>query len=199
MRRPQTIYIPEKLSPRKKLKEVNRGSQMENLAEDIKERRFSMIFDPKRNEASSSTSSKNIVHTTYSTGKQSVKITEYEANIFESIREHFNIKNKDLLAAVDPVSNKSNIFSVGEGEGRSGSFFIFTFDKQFIIKTISPHEMTVFLKFLPRYQRRLTALNRSLISKIYGAFSVKMRGVVAVYFILMENSLPTVPGYVILI
>ena len=140
--------------------------------------------------------SKTTILSTFTCKNQSIDITEYSPKIFQIIRNKFNIGNSDLLYSVDPINNESSIFSVGEGEGKSGSYFIFSFDKQFIIKTISPGEMRMFIKLLNNYYKRVTSWNKSLLAKIYGAYSVKMSGVVPVYVILMQNSLPPVPGYV---
>lgn len=43
------------------------------------------------------------------------------------------------------------VFKAGEGAGKSGSFFFFTHDNQFIIKTMKHDEVVIFLKFLPDY------------------------------------------------
>ena len=128
---------------------------------------------------------------------QSISITHYVPNLFQKIRDHFGILDENILDSVDPVKNRSNIFSIGEGEGKSGSFFIFTSDKKLLIKTTSPQEMKLLVRLLPNYTKRVTNKSKSMIAKIFGAYSVKMPGLVPVYFILMENSLPPIEGYVI--
>jgi Phosphatidylinositol-4-phosphate 5-Kinase len=45
------------------------------------------------------------------------------------------------------------VFNAGEGAGRSGSFFFFSHDKRFIIKTMSDAERKLFLnKMLPSFE-----------------------------------------------
>ena len=128
--------------------------------------------------------------------KQSVRITEYQPDILKRIRKRFKIKKRDILRSLDPSLNESNIFKVNKTEGKSESFFIYTYDKKFVIKTSSPNEIKVLLKLLPLYERRIGSLTRSFLSKIYGIYKVKMKGFVGVHIILMENLLPSIPEYV---
>lgn len=43
------------------------------------------------------------------------------------------------------------VFKAGEGAGRSGSFFFFSHDKRFIIKTMSSDELDLLTQILPDY------------------------------------------------
>lgn len=81
------------------------------------------------------------------------------------------------------------VFKAGEGAGRSGSFFFFSHDRKFIIKTMTPGELKLFLKILPALAEHHTKTPRSILAKIFGVFTVKMRGVDAVHIMLMENTL----------
>ena len=130
--------------------------------------------------------------------KESVQITEHGTEYFSKIRKYFHISTELILDSVHPMKNQENLFKVGGGEGgRSGSFFFFTYNRKFLIKTISPGELKLFSKLLPGYTNRL--LEGSLISRILGVFSIKLAGIVAIHIILMENSLPTFPHYVMII
>ena len=40
------------------------------------------------------------------------------------------------MKSLDNVSNRKMIFKAGEGAGASGSFFFFSYDNKFIIKTL---------------------------------------------------------------
>jgi len=51
-----------------------------------------------------------------------------------------------LLESLDPEQNQSNVFKAGEASGASGSFFFFSNDKKFIVKTMTAEEMEFFLK-----------------------------------------------------
>ena len=58
---------------------------------------------------------------------------------------------------MDPETNAAKVFSAGEGAGRSGSFFFFSHDNKFIIKTMTTEELEVYLKMLPDYLKYLSS------------------------------------------
>ena len=125
-----------------------------------------------------------------------IQITEFEPIYFLGLRKAFGITADHIINSLNPIENKSNIFKFGEGEGKSGSSFFFTKDNKFLIKTITKNEMNFFIKILPGYVRRIIHVSGSLIAKIFGIFSLKLKGFAPVYFILMENSLPEIMRYV---
>jgi len=43
------------------------------------------------------------------------------------------------------------VFKAGEGAGRSGSFFFFSHDNKFIIKTMTEGELDLYLEKLPEF------------------------------------------------
>lgn len=50
-----------------------------------------------------------------------------------------------IYESLHPSYNQDMVFRAGEGAGRSGSFFFFSHDKRFIIKTMSVAEHTLLL------------------------------------------------------
>ena len=65
--------------------------------------------------------------------------------MFDKINEY------DIMKSVNPNNNKMQLFKTNESVqqssgGRSGSFFFFTEDRQFIIKTMSYEEKNYFIK-----------------------------------------------------
>ena len=46
------------------------------------------------------------------------------------------IEPKDIMASFDNEKNRKMIFKAGESAGASGSFFFFSSDSKFIIKTL---------------------------------------------------------------
>jgi 1-phosphatidylinositol-4-phosphate 5-kinase len=87
-------------------------------------------------------------------------------------------------------SNEKNIKQAKESSGRSGSFFFFSYDKRFILKTINLNELKTLLELLPSLYNYLCYENSmSLLSRIYGAFSINIGGISQINLILMENSL----------
>ena len=81
------------------------------------------------------------------------------------------------------------VFKAGEGAGASGSFFFFSHDKRFIIKTMSKSELSMFLDLLPYYELHLKENQDSLISRIYGVYTIHMKGIATVHLMLMANTL----------
>ena len=59
------------------------------------------------------------------------------------------------MKSLDPKTNRDSVFRAGEGAGASGSFFFFSKDRQFIIKTMSDEELKLFLKLLPEYEQHM--------------------------------------------
>lgn len=58
------------------------------------------------------------------------------------------VKPRDILKSLDLDNNKSNVFKAGESSGMSGSFFFFSSDNRFIIKTLRGSEKKVVLNLL---------------------------------------------------
>lgn len=53
--------------------------------------------------------------------------------------------------SISPKFNIDTTFSGGDGGGRSGSFFFFSHDRKFILKTMSEDELKLYVKILPEF------------------------------------------------
>lgn len=93
-----------------------------------------------------------------------------------------------LQNSFSPELNQKEVFKMGEGSGKSGSFFLLTHDKRFMIKTIKKSELNIMLQMLPRYIDHNLQYPESLIGKIFGVFTVKRAGSSPIYLALMENT-----------
>lgn len=63
-----------------------------------------------------------------------VKVTYHKFDVFfKMFSQYFN----ELRNSLSPKFNRDQVFMSGEGAGRSGSFFFFSHDKKFIIKTMT--------------------------------------------------------------
>jgi len=51
-----------------------------------------------------------------------------------------------MIDSLRPENNTSSVFKAGEASGASGSFFFFSHDKEFIVKTMTDSEMLFFRK-----------------------------------------------------
>ena len=61
------------------------------------------------------------------------------------------LKTDEMKKSFDVASNIHNIFSSGQGAGKSGSFFFFSADNKYIIKTLRGKEKKVLLDMLDDY------------------------------------------------
>jgi 1-phosphatidylinositol-4-phosphate 5-kinase len=78
-----------------------------------------------------------------------------------------------------------------ESAGKSGSFFFFSYDNQFLLKTMNDNEMSIFNESLPDYYFHLRQNKNSLMARIYGIFTVMMEELKPVHILLMQNSART--------
>ena len=86
----------------------------------------------------------------------------------------FNSELEQFEWSLRPRFNPGMLFKAGEGAGRSGSFFFFTKDQKFIIKTMSSDELSLYLKELPKFTGYFKS-RESLIARIYGVFTIKLK------------------------
>jgi 1-phosphatidylinositol-4-phosphate 5-kinase len=71
-------------------------------------------------------------------------------------------------------NNQEMVFKAGQGAGKSGSFFFFSFDNKFLIKTITSSEKNILLDMLDDYINHIILTdNKSLLARIYGVFTIK--------------------------
>lgn len=80
------------------------------------------------------------------------------------------------------------MFKAGEGAGRSGSFFFFSHDNKFIIKTMTDGEFNMYLKRLPAFGEHYKANKNSLLAKILGVYTVNTKYIEDCHIMLMENT-----------
>ena len=56
---------------------------------------------------------------------------------FKKIMELDGINDEQITESLSFKQNKKQLFKAGQGAGKSGSFFFFSSDRKFVIKTIS--------------------------------------------------------------
>jgi 1-phosphatidylinositol-4-phosphate 5-kinase len=55
------------------------------------------------------------------------------------------IKSSDLLESLNLENNRNSVFKAGQGAGASGSFFFYSYDNKFLIKTLTNLEKKTLL------------------------------------------------------
>lgn len=122
--------------------------------------------------------------------KYDFKFKDYCPNVFRELRILFGLDPADYLMSL----TAKYILSELNSPGKSGSFFYFSRDYRFIIKTIHPAEHKQLRKILKDYHNHVKNNPNTLISQFYGLHRVKMPISYGkkrkIYFIVMNNLFP---------
>ncbi|KAL4492363.1 hypothetical protein ABPG72_005498 [Tetrahymena utriculariae] len=126
------------------------------------------------------------------------KFQDYAPNVFQRIRMLYNITDEQYLKSLGP----NQLFNLGNGglnsfsqltsTGKSGSFFYYTADGLFTLKTVSRTEFHHLKNILKNYYEHLKENRNSLIIKFFGLHKIKIRmkkstKVEIVYIVIMAN------------
>ena len=95
------------------------------------------------------------------------------------------ISPKDVMKSLSVELNRHRCFKVGEGAGQSGSFFFFSHDNRFIIKTLRGKERKNILAMLDDLLKHYQRYPNSLLSRIYGVYTIESSYYTAMDVILM--------------
>ena len=94
----------------------------------------------------------------------------------------------NILKSFDLESNIKQVFKAGQGSGQSGSFFFYSKDNRFLIKTLRGDEKQNLVDMLDDYIQHLIDQNgKSLLSKIYGLFEIQTEYFAPVEIIILQN------------
>jgi len=115
-------------------------------------------------------------------------VITYQEEIFNAIMMIAQVNPIDVMNSLHAELNRRNVFKAGEGSGASGSFFFFSADNRFIIKTLRGNEKDILLEMLNSFISHLVIQGgRSMIAKIFGLFTLKSKLFAPLDFIIMEN------------
>lgn len=114
------------------------------------------------------------------------KFKDYAPAVFRELRECFRIDTADYLLSL----TAKYILSEMGSPGKSGSFFYFSRDYRFIIKTIRHSEKKVLMKILRPYYNHVCSNPQTLLSQFYGLHRVKLPGGRKIHFVIMNNLFP---------
>ena len=120
---------------------------------------------------------------------EDIEVTQLAPDIFNWIRRQDDVTNDDIIKSLNPNDNREMAFKAGEGSGKSGSFFFFSHDRNFIIKTMTNGEYETFVKWFKSYLLHLMKNKDSLFARIFGIFSVKIEKLEPVHLIMMHNTI----------
>ncbi|KAI9313741.1 hypothetical protein BX666DRAFT_1973038 [Dichotomocladium elegans] len=118
--------------------------------------------------------------------KYDFKFKDYAPWVFRHLREKFHIDAADYMMS---LTNKY-ILSELTSPGKSGSFFYYSRDYRFIIKTISHTEHIFLRRVLRDYYNHICHNPNTLLSRFYGLHRIKLPHGKKTHFIVMGNVFP---------
>lgn len=115
------------------------------------------------------------------------KFKDYAPWVFRDLREeHFHLDPADYLLSLTAKYILSELGS----PGKSGSFFYFSRDYRFIIKTIAHSEHKFLRSILRDYHQHVINNPHTLLSRFYGLHRVKLPRGRKIHFVIMNNLFP---------
>ncbi|KAG2233414.1 hypothetical protein INT48_007444 [Thamnidium elegans] len=104
-----------------------------------------------------------------------------------NLREKFHVDAADYMMS---LTNKYILSEIGS-PGKSGSFFYYSRDYRFIIKTIHHSEHKFMRKILKEYYEHVSNNPNTLLCRFYGLHRIKLPRGRKIHFVIMGNVLPS--------
>jgi hypothetical protein len=103
-------------------------------------------------------------------------VIEHAPAIFSRLRNQAGLTPANILDTFKPVNNEGSINNFFQGSGKSESFFFFTQNQEFVLKTMKASEMKLLLEtdLLANYARHMRGHPDSLLSRFYGVYTFKL-------------------------
>ncbi|KAI8391083.1 uncharacterized protein BYT42DRAFT_526376 [Radiomyces spectabilis] len=114
------------------------------------------------------------------------KFKDYAPWVFRNLREKFHIDAADYMMS---LTNKYILSELGS-PGKSGSFFYYSRDYRFIIKTIRHSEHIFMRKILKHYYEHVCKNPNTLLCRFYGLHRIKLPHGRKIHFVVMGNVFP---------
>ncbi|KAJ3278789.1 Phosphatidylinositol-4-phosphate 5-kinase, partial [Borealophlyctis nickersoniae] len=118
--------------------------------------------------------------------KYDFKFKDYAPWVFRMVREAFHVDPAEYLLS---LTGKYVLSELGS-PGKSGSFFYYSQDFRFIIKTIHHSEHKFLRRILAKYYDHVSRNPHTLLSRIFGLHRVKLPGNRKIHFVVMGNVFP---------
>ncbi|KAF2200953.1 SAICAR synthase-like protein [Delitschia confertaspora ATCC 74209] len=118
--------------------------------------------------------------------KYDFKFKDYAPWVFRHLRAQFGLDPADYLVS---LTSKYILSELGS-PGKSGSFFYFSRDYKYIIKTIHHGEHKFLRRILKDYYNHVQENPNTLLSQFYGLHRVKIPYGRKIHFVVMNNLFP---------
>ena len=122
-------------------------------------------------------------------GNHDFRFRDYSPLVFREIRERFGVMTQDYLVSLTSEYVLVEMFT----NSKSGSFFFYSADYRFILKTCTKREAAFLMAALPQYHAHLMQHRYSLLCRFFGLHRVHLPGMASgkkVYFVVMGNVFP---------
>ncbi|KAI9010428.1 hypothetical protein CLU79DRAFT_710535 [Phycomyces nitens] len=119
--------------------------------------------------------------------KYDFKFKDYAPWVFRDVRDRFHIDAGDYLMS---LTSKYILSELGS-PGKSGSFFYYSRDYRFIIKTINVTEHKFMCRILRNYHKHICQNPDTLLCRLYGLHRIKLPRGRKIHFVVMENIFPS--------
>jgi len=131
------------------------------------------------------------------------RFVDYAPYVFRRLREMWGISDDDYVNSIGPANMLSNLvlgsltsLSQLGTEGKSGSFFYFTSDAKYMVKTIAKAEHSLLRSILKSYFEYLVRTPDSMLCRIVGLHQMRFGkhskfGAEKMYFLVMQNCFPS--------
>lgn len=125
--------------------------------------------------------------------------TDYAPNTFNHIRKIFNIDNEDYIMSIGPnrlmaslMLGEVNSMTSLTSQGKSGSFFYYTADGKYMLKTIRYKEYKFLRVILKDYYSYIRTNPETLITRFFGLHKLLEKNekgeiIGRIYFVIMAN------------
>jgi len=114
--------------------------------------------------------SRSVVHHIRRPGRAKLDLEEYCPAVFDDVRRIFGYTNEELQEEWDILDEISS----EESAGKSGSYFIMSKSKKFLVKSIEKSEKEMFLQMIPDYYKHMVKYQKSTtLMKIIGIYRLK--------------------------
>lgn len=117
--------------------------------------------------------------------------------VFDNLRRMYGISSEKYLKSLGPENFVGNLVLTNNrslkelvSTGKSGSFFYFSYDSKYLLKTISQREFYFFKNILQDYYNYMLNNPETLVQRYYGLHSMTLNKQ-TIYFVVMNNCFNT--------
>lgn len=125
-----------------------------------------------------------------------IKVISYAPKVFHFIRKIDGLEEQQILNSIDPKNNRFQMFKVNrKNETDFRRIYFYTYDREFIIKSISNSEVIKLcqtMKTMVKYLKK--EKSQSLLSRIYGLYKVSLNGIKDINLCIERNCVQAKPN-----